>query len=45
MTFVAPELEIAYFSAEDVLTSSQEFDETTTTLGPGAFCPAELPMD
>ncbi len=46
MKFVAPEMELKLFSAQDVLTASSE-DETTsssrTMYQPD--CPAELPMD
>ncbi len=44
MKFVAPEMEIKLFSTEDILTASQETDETTTSMYQ-ADCPAELPMD
>ena len=48
MKFVAPEMELKLFSAQDVLTTSQE-DETTTTSSTKTMyqpdCPAELPMD
>ena len=48
MKFVAPEMEISFFSTEDVITASQNnnhYYETTTTMSGSADCPAELPMD
>ncbi len=48
MKFVAPELEVMYFSTDDVITASQNTQttyETMTTMSGAADCPAELPMD
>ena len=48
MKFVAPVMEITYFSTEDVITASRNYNdyyETTTTMSGSADCPAELPMD
>ena len=42
MKFVAPEMEVKMFSAQDILTESQESD-TTEMFQPD--CEAELPMD
>ena len=39
MKFVAPEMEIKMFSAEDVLTTSSNVEEPSQ-----ADCPAELPL-
>ena len=41
MKFVAPEMEVKMFSAEDVLTTSSVNDEPTTVQGD---CEAELPL-
>lgn len=43
MKFVAPEMEVKMFSTQDILTDSQESDETTEMYQPD--CEAELPMD
>ena len=46
MKFVAPEMEVKMFSAQDILTDSQgsdATDETTEMFQPD--CDAELPMD
>ena len=43
MKFVAPEMEMKLFSAEDVLTASVTASTTTSMFQPD--CPAELPMD
>ena len=45
MKFVAPEIEVKYFCTEDVITASQNYEETYTTMSGAADCPAELPMD
>lgn len=47
MKFVAPEMELKLFSAEDILTASTEettVEETTWSMY-CPDCPAELPMD
>ena len=44
MKFVAPEMEMKLFSAEDVLTASKDAASTTTSMYQ-PDCPAELPMD
>ncbi len=43
MKFVAPEMEMKLFSAEDILTASQETTTEESLFQPD--CPAELPMD
>ena len=46
MKFVAPEMELKLFSAEDILTASEETTAEETTWSMYIpDCPAELPMD